>query len=365
MEENMYWYWLSYLNSMEVNEVYKLLEYYGEAKNIYYSNDIELVNLVTERSYSIIVSSRDEKKIIESYKNLKNKNIKYIARIDKEFPEQLYNVYPVPFGIYLKGSLPSKALSIAIIGARAATPYGKEIAKMFSKELSRYGVNIISGLATGIDGRAHIGALDMKGYTLGILGGGIDSLYPRENYRLYEAMEGTGGIISEYGVGFKPKSRWFPERNRLISGMAEGILVVEAKVKSGSLITIDLGMEQGKNIYAIPGKIGDKNSEGCNNIIKQGAKLVTSVEEILEDFYQYENIVKLGNRSEAKMEAVEKSLANEEKIVYSFIRLEPKHVDDIINYMDLPIQEVTNILFTLEIKGYIKQVTKNYYIADL
>lgn len=365
MEENMYWYWLSYLNSMEVNEVYKLLEYYGEAKNIYYANDIELVNLVTERSYTIIVSSRDEKKIIESYSDLKNKNIKYISRIDKEFPENLKNVYPVPFGIYVKGRLPDKSLSIAIIGARAATPYGKEIAKIFSRELSRYGVNVISGLATGIDGVAHQGALDMKGYTLGILGGGIDSLYPRENYRLYEAMENTGGIISEYGVGFKPKSRWFPERNRLISGMSEGILVVEAKVKSGSLITIDLGMEQGKNIYAIPGKIGDKNSEGCNNIIKQGAKLVTSVEEILEDFYQYENIVKLGNRSEAKMEAIEKSLANEEKIVYSFIRLEPKHVDDITNYVNLPVQEVTNILFTLEIKGYIKQVVKNYYIADL
>ena len=209
--------------------------------------------------------------------------IEEISINNKEYPKKLRNIYDVPKKIYVIGN--KKILnqkSIAIVGSRKATQYGKNVALEMSKELSKRGINIISGLAVGIDSYAHIGCLGEKGKTIAILGNGLDTIYPVQNRKLAKAiLENDGCIISEYPIGAKIEKINFPQRNRLISGLSDGILIIEASKKSGALITAEFGLEQGKEIFVIPGDITRKQSEGCNILIKEGANVVTSCEDIL------------------------------------------------------------------------------------
>ena len=203
----------------------------------------------------------------------------------KEYPEKLKNIYDPPRKIYLIGN---KSLlyqkGIAIVGARDATQYGKKIAYNLAKELSEQNIVIISGLAIGIDSYAHKGSLE-KG-TIAVLGSGIDNIYPKENLELArEIIKNKGCIISEYPLGTKPERLHFPQRNRIISGLSDGVVVIEASKKSGALITAEFALEQGKEIFAVPGDINKKQSEGTNQLIKDGAILLTSATDILENIY--------------------------------------------------------------------------------
>ncbi len=366
MEEKYLWYWLSQLKSKEVTCLNKLLEYYKTPYNIFITKEEDYRILITEREYNIIKNSKDYESIVDSYNQMNKLGIKYVNCKEDIYPQRLKKIPDRPFGIFYKGKLPNENnLSIAIIGARKATIYGREMATLFARELSKEGVNIISGLAMGIDGCAHRGALEGKGYTVGVLGGGIDTKYPRENYRLYTEVENTGGIISEYCIGTVPIPRLFPIRNRIISGLSDGVLVIEAREKSGSLITVDQGLEQGKNIYAIPGRITDDLSNGCNYIIRNGATLVTNPMQILEDFNYMLEPYKQIDYFDYKKSQNKNSLANEEKIVYSMLRLEPKYIDEIIREGNMSVQDTLNVLFSLENKGLIKQVIKNYFIITV
>lgn len=211
--------------------------------------------------------------------------IEEISIESKEYPEQLREIYDAPLKLYVLGNKEIlKQSSIAIVGARKATEYGKEVALQFSKDLSKNGINIISGLALGIDTCAHLGTLypDSIGKTIAVLGSGLDEIYPKQNISLARKIIQMGGcLISEYPLGAKPEKMHFPKRNRIISGLSKGVLIVEASEKSGSLITADFALEQGRDVFAVPGNISSSTSVGTNNLIKQGAKLVTSYEDIL------------------------------------------------------------------------------------
>ena len=216
---------------------------------------------------------------------LKN-SIDIISIEDKEYPELLKHIYDPPINLYIRGNKEVLNMaSIAIVGCRDASDYGLKNAKKFAYDLSKSGFNIVSGLARGIDSASHLGAVNAKGKTIAVLGNGLDFIYPKENVRLaQEILEMGGAIISEYPLGTKPDKMNFPARNRIISGMCNGILVVEAKERSGTLITLDFALEQGREIFAIPGNIDSENSFGTNDIIKQGAKLVTYAKEIVEEY---------------------------------------------------------------------------------
>lgn len=283
-----YWIWYATLQTLNRIQKKKLLELFQNPNNIFKLKKEELLNLKFLKQSNIeeILQNRDLI-LIAKYENYMNKmGIKMINLTDNNYPQKLKNIYDPPISLFFKGNLSLlNEFSIAIIGCREASTYGLKIAKQMAYELSENHITIVSGMAKGIDGIAHQGSIDAKGKTIAVLGTGVDYPYPFENIEIYQKiLKNNGLIVSEYLVGTKPKPKNFPARNRIISALSEGVLVVEAKKKSGTMITVDFALEQGKNVYVIPGNINSSYSEGTNELIKQGAKLVSNIEDILEDF---------------------------------------------------------------------------------
>jgi DNA processing protein len=358
MTKKEYWYWLCNLDNIGLKKIQAILKVYGTPEQAFHesSTGLDYVSNLTRADKDLIINSKDLDKVQESYAKLLKKGIYFVTKEDNEYPKKLHNIYNPPYGLYVKGKLPdNEAASIAVIGARNCSEYGREMAKYLSGELAKAGMQIISGLARGIDSYAHEGALAVRGNTFSIEGCGVDICYPKENISLYMDMQKTGGVISEYGLGVSPRAGNFPMRNRLISGMSDGILVIEAKEKSGSLITVDMGLEQGKNIYSLPGRANDLLSTGCNNLIKMGAKLISEPFDIIEEFYpNYE-------KSTMDKKKIDNLLETDEKIVYASLDFNPKHVNEIAGETNFSIAELTEILLNLELKNYIKESRKNYY----
>ena len=280
--------------------------------------------------------------------------IQYIRQEDAAYPKKLLDHKGMPKGLYVMGRLPDgKRPSVAIVGARRSTSYGNEIAKSFARELAKAGVQVISGMAWGIDGMAHQGALEGGGDTFAVLGCGVDICYPPGHRRLYEQLIQRGGILSEQPLGMPPMPGHFPARNRIISGLSDLVLVVEAKERSGSLITADLALEQGKDVFAVPGRIGDEMSKGCLDLLKQGAGLADSPETLLEA---------LGIDLKISHQPVKIVLEKNEDIVYSWISLQPVSSEELVKKTGLGSREVLLALVSLELKGCIKEMQKNQYV---
>lgn len=288
LEEKKYWIWFSLITNLGFQRKSKLLEICKHPKNIYHlrKEQLEKIKYIGEKTSTEIVKQELKIKMEEQYNYMQKKNIDIIPITDDRYPTQLKNIYDPPLYLYYKGN--HKILnhkSIAIIGCRQASEYGIKIAKYFAYHLSKQGFCIVSGLAKGIDTYAHIGTIYAKEKTIGVVGNGLDTVYPYENQKLADKIIQTDGcLISEYPIGTKPNKMNFPERNRIVSGLCDAIIVVEAQEKSGTLITVDFALEQGREVYVVPGNIDTKNSRGTNHLIKQGAKIITNYEDIMEDF---------------------------------------------------------------------------------
>lgn len=357
---NIYWYWMANLSGIGPVTANKLLLYFSSPKGVYDAKEQELKEILTPAQINSLVRSKNLNKLQKEFDYLAEKGIRFIHRDSKEYPKRFRVLLDAPVGFYLKGKMPlESAVNIAVVGARNASAYGIEMALYFSRGLAKAGVNIISGLAYGIDKQAHLGAIGAGGYTMGVLGCGINICYPKENYHLFEKMQRSGGILSEFPLNENPKANHFPMRNRLISGLSDGVLVIEAKEKSGSLITVDFALEQGKEVFVVPGRLKEVNSVGCNRLIQEGARLVIEPKDILDEY----GILDIYINNETKN--TENNLAQKEKMVYSVLGLEAKFIDEIIENTRLTVQETLSALFSLEIKGYVKQVVKNYYIKSI
>lgn len=270
-DNDFYWYWFANIPGIGLKTRKKLLEYFRHPKYVYEASDSEIKVFLTKKQWERFPFSKNREKSEKEVQRLQEEGIFFIHRESPEYAERLKQLYMPPDLLYYKGRFPDFSKPVlAMVGARKATIYGRNMAREFASELTGYGIQIISGMAAGVDTSSHLGALDAGGYTAGVLGGGIDSIYPRENFNLYQKVCKTGGIISEYNVGIPSQKGMFPMRNRIISGMADGVFVVEAGERSGSLITADQGLEQGKDIFALPGRITDRYSQGCNYLISQG-----------------------------------------------------------------------------------------------
>lgn len=352
-------YWLCQLPDLSSTILRKIWEYDQRFSDLLLVSDLpaeKKILLKPEQFAAIKAWKLHYQECRERYQVMQQSGIQFVTVLDEHYPAALRNLNDYPIALYVKGDIPNPQIpSVAIVGARSCTAYGKQIAQEFARMLAMAGVQIISGLALGIDGSAHLGAIHAKQPTFGILGCGVNICYPSSHYKLYEAMLLRGGILSEYPPDIKPEPFHFPQRNRIISGLSDLILIIEAKEKSGSLITAELGLEQGKEVYAVPGRITDRLSKGCNLLIQQGAGIALSPADILEA---------LGVKREKKLmihpKAIE-ALGEEERQVYGYLEQSPRHIDEIARDCGRSISDCMRILLALELTGLILQTDSYYY----
>ena len=364
MEEHSLWLMLARILKNKGALAKGLIERFSDPETIFSASMEELCHVegVTEDVAAEIKSIRPPGgDIRDEIKKIEDSGCRFIPMNHPDYPDRLKDIHDPPLFLYLKGRLdPHDSYAIAMVGARRPTPYGRRVAEMLACELSSAGFTIVSGMARGIDSVAHRAALKAGGRSIGVLGCGIDIVYPGENAPLFTEMAERGAIISEFPVGTGPEKKNFPQRNRVISGLSLGTVVVEAAERSGSLITTRFALEQGREVFAVPGDINSEMSMGANNLIKQGAKLVTTAGDILEEFAQLlTHPLKHGIRNNS---TDGRSLSGDEGGIYERITLRPKHVDQIIVESGLAPQKVMQLLLGLEIKGVVEQLPGNCYV---
>ncbi len=315
---------------------------------------------LASKSIKALQSCRKNPEIERLLEKLSGSDIAVITYNDPEYPQSLKNIYDPPPFLYVRGQLqPGDCDAIAVVGSRRASDYGLRAATDISRELAAAGLTIVSGMAAGIDSAAHHGALANKGRTIAVLGCGADVCYPAENRRLYETIAKTGAILSEYAPGTEPDSYHFPARNRIISGLARGILVVEAGPKSGSLITARLALEQGRDVFAVPGSIYSYKTKGANQLIRSGAALVESGRDIVEALGMSETL----KPQHINVPAPEE-LDPEARRVYEQLAAEPVHIDRLICETSLPSSQVSAALLELELGGFIRQLPGKHFVRS-
>ncbi|MDD3307396.1 MAG: DNA-processing protein DprA [Acetobacterium sp.] len=355
MNELIYWIWLMRLEKISIKQKNLLLDQFISPEVIYSLSPEALAKtkFLDQKTVNYLCQVRSLDQAKQDLTYMKKNNIQLIPRGDPRFPESLANLYMPPLAIYAKGDLTllHAPLTIGIIGSRNPTVAGEKYAKLFSHSLSSVGVTIVSGLADGIDGRSHWGSVNEPGSTIGVLGSGIDICYPRVNQKLFELMAEKALIITEFNLGEKPLPYHFPQRNRIISGLSQGVLVIEARKKSGSLITVNHALEQGKNIYVIPGDISGANWAGGNQLLKEGAKLVTDPKDILEDYIIFDQPV-IKHHETAQLTAL-KMATPEEQLLFDLIRKGYRTIDELVACSELPINRVNSLLTMMEIEEII------------
>jgi DNA processing protein len=288
---------------------------------------------------------------------------------DKDYPTNLRYIYDPPKNLYVKGNiLAEDSIAIAVIGSRQATYYGLKNAQDLSFELAARGITIVSGLARGVDSAAHRGALRAGGRTIAVLGSGLNVIYPYENKELAERIAKNGAVISEFSLDFPPYRHNFPRRNRIISGLSLGVVVVEAAKRSGALITARLALEQGREVFAIPGRIGSFSSQGTHSLIKQGAKLVESIEDIIEELEPLRTMQNLPEQEQiAQVRSASKlqrglNLSQEERQIYSCLSSEPIHIDDIMSKAAVSYGKLLISLLKLEHKKLVNELPGKMFV---
>ena len=304
-----------------------------------------------------IVKYKSHSYIDEIKNKLYKYDVGYISKVDKLYPDKLKHIYNSPSILFYKGNINQlKNLSLAMVGTRKPTSYGIWCAQNISEKLSNYSINIVSGLAMGIDEYSHKGCLKGTSKTIAVLGSGVENPLPKSNLKLAEKILSDDGLlISEYGVEHKVSAGNYPARNRIISGISDGVIVVEAANKSGALITVEHALDQGKNVFAMPGNINSDMSKGCHKIIKEGAKLVDNIEDILSE-YNLNNFNKISSNDENK------PLGGIQKSIFDIIKIKGSlHIDKICDYTNMNIQDINCILNILEIEGMVVEMRNKIY----
>lgn len=355
--DEMYRAWLCGIPGLYLPHQTMLLKQYQDPRAVWEASDKSL-NALEEQGHRWVCKVRQFKRnrSPEQFaEELQKRKIRFVSRVNDRYPRRLLTIANAPNGLFYKGRLPEEdRCSIAVVGARMCTRYGREMAEQIAHMTALCGCQLISGAAYGIDGIAQMMALESGGLSFGVLGCGAGKIYPAGNRPLFERLEQQGGIISEFPPDAAPLRSHFPVRNRLISGLADAVIVVEAKKKSGSLITADYAAEQNRDVYAVPGRVGDDLSEGCNELISQGAGICLSVKRLIETVF--------GESGKEKAEnSIGLALAPSEKLVYSNLDLHARSLSDLQSDTGLSLSELGEILLRLEFYGLIKETAKNYY----
>ena len=355
----LYEYWLAKVKHLSARKKRRLRERFENARKIYNIEETQLKNVefLTEKDVNAIILSKTANNIEKDFYSMLEKQIHFVTYFSEEYPKRLQEIPSPPYALYYKGRMPDDTKkTVAIVGSRHCTTYGEQLALEYGEVLADAGVQIISGMAKGIDGAGQRGALNGQGQTYGVLGCGVDVCYPRENIGLYADIQKSGGILSEQPPGEPPFASYFPARNRIISGLSDVVLVMEAKEKSGSLITADMALEQGKDVYALPGPVTNPMSQGCHRLISQGAGILLSPQELLNDLQISREIVR--QRTDENKKVLERT----ENMVYSCLDLFPKNIHSLVEMTGMEPEEVMRELVSLQLEGKIKEISKNFYI---
>jgi DNA processing protein len=311
---------------------------------------------IGEKLASEIKSFRDWKRAEGEIERAAAYGAAIVTMADEGYSKNLLNIYDPPPYLYVKGLLDGEERSIAIVGSRFASTYGRIVTEGLSRDLAKSGFTVVSGMARGIDTSAHKGAMEAGGRTVAVLGSGIDVIYPPENKGLYEEICDHGAVISEFPMGTEPLGENFPSRNRIISGISKGVVIVEASLKSGSLITASLAAEQGREVFAVPGNVNSKGSKGTNRLIKEGARLVEDVGDILEELDGPSN-----PRCNVPLQI---DLTKEEASLMGLLT-EPLHIDDISSLSGMDTRTVSAMLLNLELSGIVRQLPGMVYVRNI
>lgn len=362
VDDLKYWVGFSLISGVGSARGNKLVNFFDSMKNAWNASESDLARAgIEENIIAEIVRARKEIDLENEMEKIEKEGISLITIKDKNYPKMLKEIYNPPFLLYVKGELKNEdEYAFAIVGARRCSDYGRQVTRDLAASLAQNNITVVSGLAMGIDGVAHSGALSVSGgRTIAVLGCGIDraSIYPAENRGLVEQIiNERGAIISEYGIGTPPLKQNFPSRNRIISGLSLGVLVVEATITSGSLITANSALEQGRDVFAVPGSIYNKNAEGPNSLIKKGAKLVEKIDDILEELH-LRNVVSKIEASEIIPES------EEEEKVLKYLELESHHIDEIARETGIAISDLNAVLTTMEMKGMVRNMGGGNYLV--
>jgi len=355
------WILLSKLSSAGYKGAARLLDEFDHPEKIF-SAPLEKLSQLAKIDKSTIDFIKNEipKICLErDFELIRKLNIKIVTHKDSIYPKSLSSIPYPPLVLYIRGELKKEdEVAVALVGTRRATRNGKIAARRLARELARENITVISGMARGIDTCAHEGALEEGGRTIAILGCGVDVVYPPENRSLMEEIIKKGAVVSEFSLGTKPLARNFPRRNRIISGLSMGVVVVEAPLKSGALITADFALEQGKEVFSVPGVITNPYSEGSNRLIKEGARVVENVYDILEEL----RISPVKKKSRANIDF---QLSFEEKAVFDKLTSEPSHIDEIVEKSGLSVSEVANILMKLQLKGMVRELPGKLFLREV
>jgi len=317
---------------------------------------------ISARIAQAIVAFDQWKEVEAELEQLARLNARLITQTDTEYPERLRQIHDPPPFLYIRGSLtPQDDLAIAIVGARTASTYGRKMARELAHELAGCGVCVVSGLARGIDSEAHQASLEAGGRTIAVLGSGLDVVYPREHIALAERIAESGAVVSEFSLGSQPEAGNFPYRNRVISGISLGTVVVEATEKSGSLITAQCALDQNREVFAVPGPVTASRSRGPHSLIKDGAKLVESIDDILSEIAPALARTDRAEKNETSAPVV--PLEPDEERLFQLFPEEAVHVDTLITGSGLEPARVLEVLLGLELKGIVTQLPGMYFTA--
>ncbi len=369
-----YWMALKSIDGIGNASFGPLLKHFRSPVNVFSAavDDFSGIAGISKKSALAISAFKNWDQIRRQMDLLDKMGADIITWLDERYPANLLNIYDRPAFLFVLGQLPDDMIPVAMVGSRNATAYGRFTTDRLSRELALRGITIVSGMARGIDSCAHRGALAARGTTIAVLGSGLDVIYPLENKKLFDTISQNGAVISEYPPGTQPVPYHFPARNRIISGISYGVVVVEAGEKSGSLITASLAMEQGRDVFAIPGTIDSAHSRGTNSLIKQGAKLIDTIDDILEDVLpqlerpssrptQRQQVMFSDTFSEKDMGKNNGPLPPPFEEILKTLSEKTIHVDDIIAATGLPPANVLSMLITLELKGIIEQHPGKYF----
>src|SRR5271155_5833659 len=374
-QQGTYWLALSLTAGLGPTRIKKLIEHYGTAERVFQASltELEALGMRAVSAQSIAIGKSLEL-AQEEYRKAVEAGARIISLSDPEYPSRLKEIYDPPVILFVKGSVEVLAKpGIAMVGTRHPTPYGTGMAERLSTDLAARGLVIISGLARGVDTASHRGAVAAKGKTVAVLGTGIDVMYPKENTRLTEQIVALGGaLISEFPVGTFPAPQNFPIRNRIISGMSAGVLVVEAAEYSGTRITSRLALEQNRDVYAVPGNVTNKGSWGPNTLIKQGAKLVATWEDVWEELpTDIQDALSSARNESAESETAslfpdEVTAPHEKKILKLIKPDESTHIDQLVELLEneMSPSEIFAALFELELNGKIRQLPGKNFVKS-